>query len=115
MNRRKMAKTALMDQSILAGVGNLYADETLFQTGIHPEQPLDELDAENIKEMHTAMVSILEKGVETEADLGALPDDCLIHRRKEGAECPRCGGGIQRMEVGGRGTFFCPHCQKGGR
>jgi formamidopyrimidine-DNA glycosylase len=112
MNRRKMAKTALMDQSILAGVGNLYADETLFQTGIHPQKRLDQLEEGRVEDLFASMVSILEKGVETGADLKALPDDLLIHRREEGAECPRCGGRIGRIEVGGRGTYYCPDCQR---
>tara|TARA_Y100000991_G_scaffold17550_1_gene11550 strand:- start:381 stop:1163 length:783 start_codon:yes stop_codon:yes gene_type:complete len=105
---RGAVKSALMQQKKIAGVGNLWSDEILFRVGIDPERKGTELSDNQRAEMREAMRDILSAVVDTGADYGKLPGDWLIHTRKEGAECPRCGGTIGKTKVGGRTAYHCP-------
>ncbi len=109
--RRGKLKSALMNQSVLAGVGNVYADEILFQAGLHPESAVKALDTATLGELHTVMQRVLQEASERQADPSQFPDTWLIPRREKGALCPTCSGEIQRIEVNGRGTFVCGTCQ----
>src|SRR5687767_2342472 len=113
LERRKGAmKSLLMSQEILAGLGNLYADETLFQTGIHPRRPVDKLQDKEKRALYTAMRRIL-RDVIAAHDRGAdWPHRYLAQHREEGDRCPRCGGTIRRTVVFGRTTYFCAKHQK---
>ncbi len=113
-DRRGMVKSALMDQSLLAGVGNVYADEILYQAGIHPRADLDDLDDDDRKRLRRVMRRVLRTAIDRKADPERLPRRWLLPRREEGAACPRCGGRVRRLEVGGRATYVCPACQGGG-
>lgn len=104
---RGAVKSALLSQKKLAGIGNLWADETLYRTGIDPAARACDLDAERIGDMHEASGEILRAVVETGADYSKLPDDWLIHHRKAGSACTRCDGTIEKKTVGGRSSFFC--------
>ena len=110
---RGALKAALMDQKKMAGVGNLWSDETLYQCDLMPDARIDRLPDDAMGRLHTAMRRILGKVLEVGADYDRLPKDWLIHRRREGETCPRCGGTIARMKVGGRSAFHCPDHQAG--
>lgn len=110
--RRGAIKSLLMSQEIIAGIGNLYADETLFQAGIHPRRSVDELSDSELRAVYTAMRRILRDAVTRRANDGELPPRYLFNHREEGARCPRCGGSIARAVVFGRTTYFCRKHQK---
>ena len=104
---RSAIKSALMKQERIAGIGNLWSDEILFQTEIHPETRADELCEAALGKMHTAMRRILHGVIDTEAHYSQLPRKWLIRHREKGAECRRCGGEIATTKVGGRTAYFC--------
>ena len=106
-NRRGAVKSLLMSQQIIAGLGNLYVDEILYQTGIHPRRPVDRLRDPEKRALFTAMRRILRTAIERD-----LPPRSLFHHRETGERCPRCGGTIQRSVVFGRTTYFCGKHQR---
>jgi len=110
--RRGMIKTALMNQSVIAGIGNIYSDEILFQGRVHPERQIREISREELKKLYMAMKRVLKKTIQRKADPGSFPRSYLIPRREEGKNCPRCGGDIDKIKVNNRGTYLCPECQK---
>lgn len=110
-SRRGTVKGALTHQSVLAGLGNMYADETLFQARIHPRAPAAELPEEKVKRLHGAMRDVLQTAVEAKADPEAMPDAFLLLHRCSGAPCPRCQGRVESYEIGGRRGYYCPRCQ----
>lgn len=106
---RGAIKSALLSQKKLAGVGNLWADEALYQTGIHPEARACDLPTGKIASLHGTMRDILGAVIDTGAVYSKLPEDWLIHNRKLGAACARCDGGeITVKKVGGRSSYHCP-------
>lgn len=121
--RKKTAiKTALMDQSVLSGVGNIYADESLWGAKIHPATLVGSMTDKNYMDLHQSLRDILtlsiDKGgstdrnyVDAEGKRGSYLDFASVFRR-QGQPCPRCGHTIVKIRLGGRGTHFCPHCQK---
>lgn len=109
---RSAIKAALLKQDKLAGIGNLWSDEILFQCGINPEARASELDEKVLGQIHTVMQDILREVVRTEATYSDLPDDWLIRHRKKDEECRRCEGEIATAKVGGRTAYFCTKHQK---
>ncbi len=113
--RRGAVKAALMDQSVLAGIGNVYADEILFQAHLHPKTKLAALDRPGRRALYHAMRKVLTTAVKAEAGaerlLDRLPNDFLLPRREAGQDCPRCGDALKALQVGGRRSTFCPRCQ----
>jgi formamidopyrimidine-DNA glycosylase len=114
-------KAALLDQGIVAGIGNMYADEALFAARIHPLTKTDELSAKQAQTLHDSIRRILQtaigsKGasvdtyVRPEGELGTAHFDFKVAHRR-GELCPVCGGTIERTVVQNRGTYFCPRCQ----
>ncbi|MFL5873893.1 MAG: bifunctional DNA-formamidopyrimidine glycosylase/DNA-(apurinic or apyrimidinic site) lyase [Solirubrobacterales bacterium] len=114
-------KSFLLDQSKVAGVGNIYADEALFRAELHPLSPAGSMKPEHLEALRDAIVAALEAGIEAggssiddyrdgRGEKGSMQDEFLVHTR-EGEDCPRCGGTIVRIVVGGRSTYFCPSCQ----
>jgi len=113
LERRKGAiKSLLMTQEVLAGMGNLYADETLYQTAIHPRRSVDRLTAAEQRAVFTAMRRILRESIRRNERNAAWPARYLTSHREEGERCPRCGGEIRRTVVFGRTTYFCGTHQK---
>lgn len=106
--RRGAMKSLLMSQEIIAGLGNLYVDEILFQTAIHPRRPVDKLRDAEKRTLFTTMLRILRAAIE----LGDLPPRSLFHHREEGERCPRCDGTIRRSVVFGRTTYSCAKHQR---
>ncbi|MGR3496707.1 DNA-formamidopyrimidine glycosylase family protein [Citreimonas sp.] len=103
---RGAVKSALMDQTKIAGIGNLYSDETLYQIGVTPMAKGADLDAGTLKKMHGAMRDVL-KTLLAANDGAKLPENWLRHRRDKGAECGLCDGTIDARKVGGRTAYFC--------
>lgn len=116
--RRGMIKSALMNQEILAGLGNEMGDEILLDAAVHPRSAVNELEPDVVGRLYRSMMAVLGAAVEAcrsvpEGDSGAgrWPDQFLMPDREEGAACPRCGGTVERTEVSGRSTYFCPDHQ----
>lgn len=115
-------KAVLLDQTVIAGVGNIYADESLWGAKIHPETRTGSLSDVKIKTLYTALRTVLQlsidKGgssnhtyVDAEGRKGSYMTFANVFRR-EGQACPRCGTTIVKTRVAGRGTHWCPVCQK---
>lgn len=100
-------KGALMAQKKLAGIGNLWSDEILFQAGVHPETTASDLTDFQLSEMFKVMRDVLTGVCEAGADYSQLPRTWLIADRQDGADCPRCGGSIVKSKVAGRSAFHC--------
>lgn len=114
-------KNALLDQGIVAGIGNIYADESLFLSQIHPCTPSATLTLDQLKRLQTAILGVLETslghGGTTMRDFrnlkglnGNYGDQAWVYRRT-GEPCHRCGTTIDRLKLGGRSTHVCPTCQ----
>ena len=115
-------KAALLDQSVVAGVGNIYADESLWGAKIHPQRLVGSLTEQEYSALYTELRAVMnlavEKGgssnstyVNAEGKKGSYMDFARVFRR-EGLPCPRCGTTIEKTRVAGRGTHICPHCQQ---
>jgi formamidopyrimidine-DNA glycosylase len=109
--RRGMIKSRLMDQHLMAGIGNVYSDEILFQAGVHPRTPVNELDQDALKRVFDCLKRVLHVAIDHQAKPEEFPDGYLIPHRNTDDECPKCGGPIERVEVAGRTGYFCPNCQ----
>ena len=104
-------KATLMNQKMLAGIGNLYSDEILFQACIHPSTRVAQLDDPTLENLHKETLRVLNTAIEREAYPQELPDSFLLSHRQEGARCPRGNGQIQKLQAAGRTAYFCPTCQ----
>jgi formamidopyrimidine-DNA glycosylase len=109
--RRGGAKAALMDQKVLAGVGNLIADEALWQARIHPRARVDQLSDDEVGRLAEALRKVLRQSVGVYDTLPPKRTWLLSVRGRPGAACPRCGTPLARTVAAGRTTFFCPTCQ----
>jgi len=119
--KRGRIKQVLMDQNFIAGIGNIYASEILFDAKIHPEEEVSNLDKKDLKKIYDATRKILSKSIELKGD--SFSDFRTIYGEKgktqevvkvygkEGKKCSRCSGEIKRIKQGGRSSFFCPACQ----
>jgi formamidopyrimidine-DNA glycosylase len=114
-------KSFLLDQSGIAGVGNIYADEALFRARLHPLSPAGSMKPEHHEALRAAIVAALEAGIDGggasiddyrdgRGEKGTMQDEFLVHTR-EGEPCPSCGEPIARIVVSGRSTYYCPSCQ----
>ncbi len=115
-------KTVLLDQSIIAGIGNIYDDEILFASQIHPLTKAKDITLEEaeaiIKNTKQVLAKAIKKGGTTirsftssEGVHGLFQNELAVHGKSLDS-CPVCGGKIQKIKVGGRGTYYCPNCQK---
>jgi formamidopyrimidine-DNA glycosylase len=109
--RRGMIKSALMNQKLVAGIGNIYADEILFQAHIHPKTPVNALDEPKLHTLFQTMKDVLQTAIEHQADPARFPDSFLIPHREQDARCPQCSGHIDALKVSGRTSYYCPACQ----
>ena len=122
LGRRKgPIKAVLLDQGLIAGLGNMYADEALFAARIGPLRPANSLTEPELRHLHRAIREVLRLGITNKGasevtyfrpsgDMGKAFEDFKVAHRRDAA-CPRCGTPIQRIRLRGRGTYFCPHCQ----
>ena len=100
-------KGALMDQAVVAGLGNVYVDEILFDARLDPASATDALEPGHLRRLHASLHRVLELAVEKDAQPDAVPRTWLLPHREEGAACPRCGGRIEKTTMAGRSTYRC--------
>ncbi len=110
--KRGKIKSALMDQKFIAGLGNIYNDEICFQSKIDPKRKISSLRQKQLKEVFKNIGHVVDMAIKREADPDKLPKSWLLSNRKEGKNCPRCSGKIKKIKISGRGTYYCPSCQK---
>jgi len=108
---RGAVKSILMNQRLIAGIGNIYADEILFRTRVHPATEISRLDGKVLIKLFRAMHYILEKAIVAKADVNEMPGSWLLPHRGKGGKCPRCGRKLTSARIGGRTAWFCAHCQ----
>lgn len=121
--RTGMIKPLLLDQKVMAGIGNVYADEALFRARLHPKRKANTLTDQELRRLYTAIREVLSEGIAhrgTSATRGLYRDlwgqkghyqDHLTVFRRKGMPCPGCEGTVEQIQVGGRSTFVCPSCQ----
>lgn len=109
--RRGGVKSWLMDQETMAGVGNVYSDEILFQAGIHPRRSVADLDDEALHRLHRALRSVLEAAIEAHAEPSRMPESFLLPHREQGGRCPKCNAQVEKVQAAGRTAWYCPKCQ----
>lgn len=118
---KKRIKSWLLDQKIIAGIGNIYSDEMLFRAGINPERPAGQLWEEEARKLYRAMKALLRQAIKLKGSsvsnyvdlFGEKGEFQKVHRvyGKEGELCPHCRTAIRRKKINGRSSFFCPVCQ----
>jgi formamidopyrimidine-DNA glycosylase len=119
--RRLAIKAALLNQSLLAGVGNIYADESLFRAGVRPTRNAGRLSRAELERLRLALLDVLAHAirlggssisdyVDANGDPGSFQVEHCVYQRT-GQPCRRCGTPIRRILIAGRGTHYCPHCQ----
>lgn len=109
---KKAIKNLLMDQGKIAGIGNVYSDEILFQSGLRPDRSASDLDEEEIQKLYKQTKRVLEYAIKHDADPNKFGKSYLLPKRFKDNECPKCGTPIETIKTGGRTTYFCPQCQK---
>ena len=119
---KKSIKSHLLDQTLVAGLGNIYVDEVLWRAKVHPERPSQTLTADQATAVHDQTIAVLSQAVETGGSTirtytnafgedGTMQDFHQVYD-KTGEACSRCGAIIEKIQLGGRGTHFCPKCQR---
>lgn len=116
---RRPVKSFVMDQSKLAGIGNIYADEILFQARIHPSVSVDSLTAKEVERLFRKVKSVLRIAVKRRAGseefLDRLPPRYMLPQRHKEGHCPRCHRKLGTVRLSGRTGYYCPGCQRKGR
>lgn len=118
---KKPIKSHLLDQSLVAGLGNIYVDEVLFKAKVHPAQTSNQLSTDQVADLRQATIEVLQLGIEKGGSTirtyknalgmdGTMQDYLQVYG-KTGQACPRCQTEIVKIQLGGRGTHFCPTCQ----
>ncbi len=119
---RRCLKAVLLDQGVVAGVGNIYADESLFQARLHPARPACDLDDAEADRLRRAVATVLRRAIEQRGSSirdyvggsglrGEYQNEFRVYGRT-GEPCPRCGAAVACLRLGGRSSHFCPQCQK---
>lgn len=120
--KRSMIKPTILDQSVIAGVGNIYADESLWRAKIHPETRVVDLSQADFEKLYEAIRFVMNESidrggstdrnyVQADGSRGNYLEYAAVYH-KDGQPCKRCGHEIAKIKVGGRGTHFCPNCQQ---
>ncbi|SIO38451.1 bifunctional DNA-formamidopyrimidine glycosylase/DNA-(apurinic or apyrimidinic site) lyase [Halodesulfovibrio marinisediminis] len=121
-SRRTRIKAALLDQKVLAGIGNIYADESLFRAGIRPDKPANEISKKDLGLLHVKIKEVLKQAIlecgssirdyrDAHGDAGAFQNKFLVYGRT-GQDCRVCGQPLKTEKIAGRTTVFCENCQK---
>jgi len=122
--RKASVKGLLLDQSLVAGLGNIYVDEVLFAAGVHPVRKADTLASAEVEALHAATLDILGRAIEARGttfdsyhdafgETGKFQHQLRVFDRG-GEPCPACGAEVVKLKVAGRGTHVCPECQPPG-
>jgi formamidopyrimidine-DNA glycosylase len=120
--RRAPVKAALLDQRTVAGLGNIYADEALWRARVHPQKPAGTIEPGELRSIHRGIRGALEMGVARQGatlrdysapdgSSGSMQEEFKVYGRA-GEPCPRCGTPIEKIRAAGRGTWYCPSCQR---
>lgn len=120
--RRGAIKSFLLDQSVVAGLGNIYVDEALFLAGIHPVRTPESVDSEELTRLYDSINKVIADGIndggttfrdyrDGNGEKGSHQENLYAYGR-DGEPCRKCGTIMEKIRVGGRGTHFCPQCQK---
>jgi formamidopyrimidine-DNA glycosylase len=109
---RGAVKAILLNQRLIAGIGNLYADEILFRARLHPATEATTLSDKDLMRLFRATRYVLEKAISLKTDFNRLPKSWLLTHRGRRGRCPRCGRALKSATIGGRTAWFCVHCQK---
>lgn len=119
---KKTVKLVLLDQDKIGGLGNIYVNDALYMAGINPERKADSLSRDEVEKLHEAAVKVINLGIKYGgasasnyvhvSGLGGTYQDHFLVYKRDGQKCFRCGGTIKKKKLGGRGTFYCPNCQK---
>lgn len=105
-------KSALMDQGLIAGLGNVYVDEILFQSKLHPKTSVKDLEETEIQSVFDEMQHVLDTAIKVKAQREKMPESFLLPLRGEkNAKCPRCDVALETIKVSGRTSYYCPNCQ----
>lgn len=117
----RAVKVLIMDQTKMGGVGNIYACDGLFEAGVNPFKKSKELTEGEIKKLYKAIKKVVFLGIKhkgatysnfvSSRGVGGKYQEYFLVYDREGKPCKKCGGGIQKMKIAGRGTYFCPKCQ----
>ena len=118
----RIVKAALLDQTVLVGLGNIYVDEALFRAGVHPDRKSKSLSREEIERLHREIIHTLTEAVEmggstirsyvnSQGQMGMFQQNLYVYSRKN-EPCRNCGTLIEKKVSGGRGTHYCPRCQR---
>lgn len=110
--RRGSVKSWLMDQTALAGIGNVYSDEILYRARFDPRRKVSSLASRDLARLWRALRYVLERAVRAGADPRRMPRSWLLRHRKRNAHCPRCGAELAQWRIGGRNARYCPRCQR---
>lgn len=121
-NKKKPIKSLLLDQSVVCGLGNIYVDEVLYRARLHPLTPSSDLEDRDLENVVKYTVQVLARAIElggttirtfssSHGVLGSFQNELLVHQR-QGEACPTCQSEIEKIKVGGRGTYLCPNCQR---
>ena len=110
--RRGRIKALLISQAVIAGIGNLYADEALFRSSIDPRRPVDRLGDDEAKALFANIRRVLQETIDFKSRGADYPGRFLIQHREEGERCPKCAGTIRRTIVAGRTTYYCAKHQR---
>jgi formamidopyrimidine-DNA glycosylase len=107
---RRQIKPLVMDQKMIAGVGNIYADEILFEAKVKPDRIASSLSEDEIKRIHRETRRVLRRAIKTAGEED-FPSDFLVSRDARGVACKNCGSQIEKKKIGGRTSYFCRNCQ----
>lgn len=121
--RRRQVKPLLLDQTFIAGIGNIYADESLYKSRIHPLQLASDISPRKARDLHAAIVETLQAAIANHGttlrdyrtafgDAGQNQRELLVYGAAKNAPCRRCGTTLRKIVVGQRGTTYCPRCQR---
>jgi formamidopyrimidine-DNA glycosylase len=105
-------KSALMDQAMITGIGNIYSDEILFQAGIHPKTKCQDLTPPQLKKLYSKSQTVFEAAVKSNAQPQEMPKRFMLPHRDTDQKCPKSHGSLDHAKISGRTSYFCPKCQK---
>jgi formamidopyrimidine-DNA glycosylase len=109
---RGAVKAILLNQKLIAGIGNIYADEILFRARMHPATEISRFGGKPLTKLFRATHYILKKAITAKADANQMPKSWLLPHREKGGKCPRCGRKLRSARIGGRTAWFCARCQR---
>jgi formamidopyrimidine-DNA glycosylase len=110
--KRSSVKSAFMNQKLTAGIGNVYSDEILFQTKIHPRTKVKNLAEKQLEKLFREMKKVLQTAIQCQATPERFPGSYIIPHRRRNGKCPRCSRQLERKKISGRSAYYCPRCQR---